>query len=306
MISQRLRLSPTHLGMLLATFGTLLFSLKSILIKLAYLEGLNTDSVLMLRMAISLPIYVGILIWLIKRHNNAPIQTLPLLPIFLLGFLGYFLASWLDLKGLETITAQLERLTLFTYPILVALLGALFFKTPITAKIGISLLITYGGLWVVFYQELQMVGEGTIFGTVMVFLAALSFSVYVLFGKRIIHQVGSLMFTALAMISSSVITLIYFSVWVGFSGLEVTQMAWLWLFLLAIFSTVIPSFMIAEAIALIGPAQTGIVGTLGPIFTILLAVWWLNEPFGIPHLIGLSLVVTGVLLLTLPREKKHR
>jgi len=101
------------------------------------------------------------------------------------------------------------------------------------------------------------------------------------------------------MTSSSVITLIYFSVWVGFTGLEVTQMAWGWLILLAIFSTVIPSFMIAEAIALIGPTQTGILGTLGPIFTILLAVWWLNEPFGLAHLIGLSLVISGVLLLTL-------
>ncbi len=301
MLAQRLNLSPIHLGMLLATFGTALFSLKSIFIKLAYLEGLNTDSVLMLRMAISLPIYLGILLWLIRRQAHSAVQSSQLPMILLLGFLGYFLASWLDLKGLETITAQLERLTLFTYPILVALLGALFFKTPITAKVGLSLLITYGGLWVVFYQELQLIGDGTVFGTLMVFLAALSFSVYVLLGKRIIHQVGSLMFTSLAMISSSVITLIYFSVWVGFNGFEVTQMAWIWLILLALFSTVIPSFMIAEAIALIGPTQTGIVGTLGPIFTILLAVWWLNEPFGLPHLIGLSLVISGVLLLTFKR-----
>jgi len=299
MMTRPLTLSPIHLGMLLATFGTALFSLKSIFIKLAYLEGLNTDSVLMLRMAISLPIYLGILLWLIRRQAHSAVQPAQLPMILLLGFLGYFLASWLDLKALETISAQLERLTLFTYPILVALLGALFFKTPITAKVGLSLLITYGGLWVVFYQELQLIGDGTVFGTVMVFLAALSFSVYVLLGKRIIHQTGSLMFTALAMTSSSVITLIYFSVWVGFTGLEVTQMAWGWLILLAIFSTVIPSFMIAEAIALIGPTQTGILGTLGPIFTILLAVWWLNEPFGLAHLIGLSLVISGVLLLTL-------
>jgi hypothetical protein len=36
------------------------------------------------------------------------------------------LASLLDLKGLETISAGLERLTLFTYPIFIAILGAIY------------------------------------------------------------------------------------------------------------------------------------------------------------------------------------
>jgi drug/metabolite transporter (DMT)-like permease len=44
------------------------------------------------------------------------------------------LASLLDLKGLETISAGLERLPLFTYPIFTAILGAIFFSTPLTKK----------------------------------------------------------------------------------------------------------------------------------------------------------------------------
>jgi drug/metabolite transporter (DMT)-like permease len=43
----------------------------------------------------------------------------------------------LDLKGLETISAGLERLTLFTYPIFTAILGAIFFSTPLTKRIVI-------------------------------------------------------------------------------------------------------------------------------------------------------------------------
>lgn len=296
------RLSASAIGFLLAIVGTALFSLKSIFIKLAYAQGLNTDDVLMLRMAIALPVYVAIMLWL-RRQQEAPIVQGKWLQIAFLGFIGYYLSSWLDLKGLEMISAQLERLTLFTYPIWVALLGALFFKTPLTRKILLSLVITYSGLWVAFYQELSFSGEQTLLGTLLVFLAALSFSFYVLFGKKLIHRVGSLWFTSLAMTISSLFVLIHYAFLADFSALQVSQQAWLWLALLAVFSTVIPSFMISEAIARIGPAQTGIIGSLGPMVTIVLAVWILQEPFGIWHAIGLGLVIGGVTFLTYSPSK---
>jgi len=296
--NKSLQLSPKALGFLLAITGTALFSLKSIFIKLAYLEGLNADSVLMLRMAVALPIYLAILAWLLRMPDKLP-QCLQknMVKIIFLGFIGYFLSSWLDLKGMEFISAQLERLTLFSYPILVAVLGAVFFKTPLTRHIVAALIITYAGIWLVFNQELSLSGENTGFGTLLVFLAALSFSLYVLMGKKVIHQVGSLWFTSIAMIVSSVFVLLYYAVFFNYSGLLITSLAWLWIVLLAVFSTVIPSFMLAEAIAKIGPAQTGVIGTLGPMVTIVLAVWLLDEPFTFFHVIGISLVIGGVTVL---------
>jgi len=291
------------IGFALAIVGTALFSLKSIFIKLAYAEGLNTDSVLMLRMAIALPIYLGILAWLAKTSTTPENLSNKWLKITFLGFIGYYLSSWFDLKGLEMITAQLERLTLFTYPIMVALLGALFFKTPLTRQIIISLLITYLGLWIVFYQELSFSGENVALGTFLVAMAALSFSFYVLFGKKEIKQIGSLWFTALAMSISSIFVLIHFAVFNDYSDLAITNMAWIWLFLLAVFSTVIPSFMISEAIHRIGPAQTGIIGTLGPIMTMGLAIWILTEPFTIWHAIGMLFVIGGVSFLSYRNKK---
>ena len=290
------------IGFLLAIFGTALFSVKSIFIKLAYAEGLDADSVLMLRMAIALPIYLVIMVWLFKSKPSPNLQG-KLLKITFLGFIGYYLSSWLDLKGLEMISAQLERLTLFTYPIMVSLLGALFFKTPITRKLLGALILTYGGLVIAFYQELGFSGENTGLGTLLVFLAALSFSFYVLFGKKLIHQVGSLWFTSLAMAISSGFVLVHYLLFKDFSDLHVTQMGWLWLALLATVSTVIPSFMISEAIGRIGPAQTGVVGTLGPMVTIVLAVWILQEPFGLWQAIGLVLVLSGVSWLSYQPKK---
>lgn len=294
----KISFSAFNIGLILAIIGTGLFSLKSILIKLAYAQGLNTDSVLMLRMAIALPLYLIVLIYLTKQRKVPDQLSINLLKITFLGFIGYYLSSWLDLKGLEYISAQLERLTLFTYPIMVAIFGALFFKTPLTRKIIVSLTITYSGLLLVFYKELTLEGNHVILGTIFVALAALSFSLYVLFGKQEIKKIGSVWFTGLAMSISSIFVLIHFSIFNDFSHLNVTPMAWLWLVLLAVFSTVIPSFMISEAINKIGPTQTGIVGSLGPIMTMGLAIWILNEPFTIWHAIGMLFVIGGVSLLS--------
>ena len=288
------------LGFMLAFVGTALFSFKSIFIKLSYAEGLNTASVLMLRMLISLPIYLAIIGYL-WRQPNAPKSTIRDNAFFIvfLGFIGYFLSSWLDLKGLEYITAGLERLTLFTYPIFVALLGALFFKTPLNRHIVITLVLTYAGIWLIFSQEAIDNSGDTKLGVLLVALAALSYSFYVLFGKGLIHKIGSTWFTALAMTVSSVFVMAYYAVALDWATLVITPAAWFWVACLALVSTVIPSFMISEAIARLGSAQTGIVGTLGPVITIILAIVILGEPFTLFHLAGITLVIGGVLLLTL-------
>jgi len=289
------------IGFLLAVFGTLLFSIKSIFIKLAYQAGSDANSVMLLRMSFALPVYALIAWWLWRKFPQKGRQQ-PLnlwLKLIGLGFIGYFLSSWLDLLGLELISAQLERLTLFTYPIMVAILGALFFKQPITRKILLALGFSYLGIWLIYAKEASLSGEGVALGTLLVALAAFSFAFYVLFSRKIIAQVGSLWFTSWAMIAACIWVIAYFGSTLTLEAFVINPSILLWTFLLAIFSTVIPSFMISEAIARLGPAQTGIIGSLGPIFTLGLAVWILAEPFTLNHLFGFVLVMIGVSILTL-------
>lgn len=286
------------LGFALAGFGTLLFSLKSIFIKFLYTENLDADQVLVLRMALSLPIYLMILLWsLPRRSSDITLNSRTIATIFLLGFFGYYLASLLDLMGLELISAQLERLSLFTYPFMVALLGYFFFNENITRRIIISLIVTYVGLYVVMGHELKLTGEGVIEGTLLVLGAALSFALYVLFSKHYIKYLGSQLFTCIAMISSCVFGLLHGFIVLDFSDLSISHAAWFWLVMLVSLSTVIPSFMMTEALDQIGATQTGIVGMLGPIFTIALAIYLLDEPFSLWLVLGVALMMVGVATL---------
>ncbi|HRJ51551.1 MAG TPA: DMT family transporter [Candidatus Thiothrix moscowensis] len=287
-------------GLLLAVMGTALFALKSIFIKLAYAQGVDTVTLLTLRMLVAAPFYLLMLGWLLRQ--SATVKPFPkeLATVMLLGFMGYYLSSWLDMQGLNYISAQLERLTLYTYPIMATLLGWFFLREAITRRILLALVLTYSGVMLLYGHEAQLGGENAALGVVLVMSAALIFAFYVIFSKALIGRLGSRLFTCVAMLTSTVFVCIHFLLTHRLTDLLVSPMAWGYVLLLGIFSTVLPSFMVSEAIGRIGAARTSIVGTSGPIITILLAVLVLGEPFGWFHLAGMVLVMTGVGMLGKP------
>jgi drug/metabolite transporter (DMT)-like permease len=287
-----------HSGLLLAIGGTALFALKSIFIKLAYAHGVDTTTLLMLRMLLALPFYLGMLVWLLRRPDSVSPLPREWLSLAILSFMGYYLASWLDMEGLQHISAQLERLTLYTYPIMTTLLGWVFLREKITRQIVLALVLTYSGVMVLYSHEATLSGSNVHLGVMLVAMSALTFSCYVVFSKRLIEKLGSLLFTSIAMLASTVFIFAHFAATHSLETLaRLPAPVWGYGVLLAVFSTLIPSFMVSEAITRIGTAKTSIVGTVGPVFTIGLAVLILGEPFGWFHLAGMALVLIGVSLL---------
>lgn len=294
--------SNFRLGIFFAISGTALFSLKSIFIKLAFQEGIDATTLLTMRMLIALPFYVIILTYAIKTRPEkaATLTKSDGLYIMGLGFLGYYLASYLDFEGLSYISAQLERLTLFTYPVMVAVLSWIFFREKITRRVFAALITSYIGVSFLYFNESpasSAVGNSTALGTVLVALAAFSFSLYVIFSKAFISRLGSLIFTSIAMSSSTVFILFQFFATHELGDLNVSTKLWFLASLLAIVSTLIPSFFTSEAINRIGATRTSIMGSIGPVVTIFLAVTLLGEDFGWAQVIGLLLVMFGVSFL---------
>lgn len=288
-----------HAGLLFAFGAALLFSLKPVLVKLIYTYELETITLLAWRMLISMPIYLAIGLLLVQRARRSG-QTFKrrwVARALLVGLIGYYLAALFDLLGLQTITAQLERLILFTYPAWVAVLSWLLLRSPLTARIVLALGLSYLGIAVIFLSDWQQLGPGVIIGTLWVLASALSFSLYVVLSKPVIDQLGGNAFTVLAMLASGVFTLIHFFA-VSSPGALLIPMPALWLvFAMAVFCTVVPSFMLAAAISRLGPSKTAITGTLGPAMTSVFAVILLDELFGWPQAIGLLLVVIAIAVM---------
>ncbi len=82
-------------------------------------------------MFLALPFYIAVLFYSRRKseRNNSTIARVERnIACDAAWFSGVLSRLVLDLKGLEYISAQLERLTLFTYPTMIAVLAAVFLR----------------------------------------------------------------------------------------------------------------------------------------------------------------------------------
>ena len=306
------------LGYVLAAIGAVLFSAKAIIVKLAYGVGgpgaapVDAITMLSLRMAFALPVYVGIGVWSWRQRARAgrplPHGARAFILIGLNGMLGYYIASFADFWALTYITAQFERLLLFTYPFFVMVLGALFFGGQITRRGVAALCLAYAGIIFIYFKGEIASGPNIAFGAMLVLIAAFSFSLYQLFAKGWLNQIGSRVFTCIAMSGAAVGVLVHFAIRTlydgSFAAVHVsTDVFWL-AGALAIFSTVLPSFMLNGGIERVGPQAVSMIGTISPIATITMAISLLGEPFGFTDAIGTALVLLGVGIFTVRRPRR--
>jgi drug/metabolite transporter (DMT)-like permease len=282
-----------------AVIGVLGFSFKAILIKLAYAwEPIDALTLLTLRMVYSAPIF---LVMALLAKRTVAVTRGDWLRILWLGFIGYYLASLVDFMGLKYVTAALERLMLYLYPTIVVVLSAIFLRQRITGRIVVALLLSYAGIVLVFGRDLSLAGDPQALwlGGALVFAGALLYALYLVGAGSVIARLGSLRFIALAMLTSTVFVFIQFAATRPLSALAASRRIQLLSVAMAIFSTVLPTYLVAEAIKRIGANSTSLVGSLGPLFTIVFGYWLLGEPVHWIQLAGAALVLAGVMLVTL-------
>ncbi|PCE63980.1 DMT family transporter [Sediminicola luteus] len=284
-------------GALLAVLGVVLFSSKAVMVKWAYRFGVGTVDLLLFRMLFALPFYVGVVFWGENRSKLTELGLKEILQLLFLGFVGYYLASLLDFMGLKYIKAGLERVVLFVYPTLVVLLSWLFFKERLSKKGWWAIGVTYIGVLVVFFPELELGGVHVLLGTALVFGSAFTYAIYIVGSGRLIPRLGSARFTAYSMIVASVCVFIHYGFQAQGGLWEYPWQVYFIGVLMALFATVIPSFLIAAAIKRMGASRFSIFGSLGPVSTILLAYVFLGERIGGWQWLGMGIVILGVRLV---------
>ena len=131
------------------------------------------------------------------------------------------------------------------------------------------------------------------------FVGAFCYALYLVGAGPAIARLGSMRFIAWAMLTSAVFVIGQFLLTRPLAALAApASIQWLSL-VMAVFSTVLPTFLVAEAIKRIGANRTSLIGSLGPVFTIWLGWWILGEPVHWMQLAGAALVLGGVTLVTM-------
>lgn len=290
--------SQAGLGALLALLAATGFSFKAILVKLAYPYGVDTVTLLALRMAFSVPVFA--LVWLreSRRESHAAVARRDWLKIGAIGVLGYYGSSYLDFLGLQYISAGLERLILYTYPTLVLLISRFAFGRRIGRREQVALALCYIGILVVFGHDLTLAGDKqrVLLGGSLIFASALTYACYLIGSGRLLARVGAARFTAHAMLCASAVVLMQFAAMRPLAALDLPWQVYGLSAAMAIVSTVLPTFMLSAAIRRLGSDQVSLIGSVGPVTTILFGWWLLGESVSAIQLAGAALVLAGVLL----------
>ncbi|MBB1089546.1 DMT family transporter [Lysobacter sp. SG-8] len=282
-------------GVLLAAFGAIAFSGKAIIVKLAYRFDVDAVTLLALRMAVALPLFLAMAVWAARR--SAPLERGDGGRIVLLGFLGYYLASFLDFAGLAYITATLERLILYLNPTLVLLLGVCFLGQKASPAQWWALAVSYAGVALAVGHDLDVGGRNIMLGSILVFGSALAYAFYLLGSGALVQRVGAVRLTAYASTVACVLCIGQFLLLRPLGSLRLAPEVYGLSLVNGTLCTVLPVLMVMMAVARIGSARAAQIGMLGPVSTIVLSVFLLGEPMGPWQVAGTVLVLAGVFMV---------
>jgi len=283
-------------GLLLAAVGSVLFSGKAIVVKLAYRHGVDAETLIALRMLFAVPFFL--VAWWWTARGAAPLNRSEHLRIIIIGLLGYYAASYLDFLGLQYITAALERLILYLNPTIVLLMSAVFLGKRIVRLDYLALALAYSGILLVFLHDVRLAGDNVALGATLVFVSAVCYAGYLVLSGELVQKVGAIRLTSYAMVVATVAVLVQFIVLRPLGNLAQPAPV-LWLSLInGLFCTVLPVFATMLAVARIGAGSTSITAMVGPVSTIALGYVFLGEAITGWQLAGTALVLAGVFVLS--------
>lgn len=292
---QRTPMATLWPGLLMAAVGAVAFSGKAIIAKLAYRHGVDAITLVMYRMLFALPLFLLLSLW--ASRGKPALERRDWWVVCGLGFSGYYLASTLDFLGLQYVSASLERLILYLTPTLVLAMGVVLFKRRVTARQLLALAVSYGGVLLVFGQEITHVGPHALLGAALVFGSALSYAVYLVLSGEEVRRLGALRLTGLASTVACLLCLAQFAALRPLSAALVAPEVIALSLLNAVLCTFAPVVLMMLAVERIGATLTAQTGMIGPMSTIGMSVLLLGEPFTAGLAAGTALVVAGIWLL---------
>lgn len=283
-----------NIGILVVFLATVFLSTKSIWAKLIYLDSLSPLNVLVCRAVLSLPFF---LIPMIRFDWNSVNKS----KVFKYSFFGailYLSSSIADFIGLLYISASLERAVLFTFPIYVFLLSSDLSR--ITFSKVILIVSTVLGLAIMFNPTVDNHLIDTLIGISLVLLSAVFWALFIIYSKRTVSNISPTIFTSTYMCITTVLLLFGFIIdsknFTTFLTLQTHTM--IYLVFLAIFCSIIPSYLMSFGLKKINASLAAVISAMGPIVSLGLDVVILNHNLASNEIIGAIIVTACVTCLT--------
>lgn len=324
---QSMMLSPVA-GLIIIAVANAFFAMKGIFAKFIYQDNIAPDTLLFLRMALSIPVFILPLVQYFYVHRRRQKEAQDELDdkwvmlALLAGVIGFLPTSYLDFLGLQYVPASIERVILFTSPAFILIYTTI--KTRSINKIAfLSLAITYIGVVVTMNPDLifpswnassdapsvrsmmDNAHQNIPLGVTLVLLAAFGQAMYLLMGTHVMKNIAPPTYTSFAMTGACIaMTIVYIisnlihntTIFDVVSSIKLQT--WYYIIGLTIFSTIIPVYLIAFGIKIMGATKSAIIGNVGVVLTAIYGVLILDEQITASLIIGTILIMFGIFVIT--------
>ena len=298
-LSKKYFMRRRNAGILYAALAASSYGTNPLFALPLFANGIGVNSVLFYRYAIAVILYS---LWLkFVKKISLKISMNQIFPLIILGVL-FSLSSLLLFDAFNYIDAGIACTILFVYPVLVALIMAIFFKEKTNATIIMSLILTTIGI--IFLYQGDSASDLDIKGVLLVIISSLAYAIYIVGVQKIkvIKHIKSNVLSFYVMLFGLSVYVVNLNFCTQLQMISQPKL-WLCTFGIALLPTVISLETITYAIKLVGPTKTALLGALEPVTALLIGVFVFNETITSRIWLGILLIIFGVTLIVLNNNK---
>jgi len=258
-----------------------------------YEQGMDTGNVLFWRFGLA---WVIIAIVMLFRKERLHVSRREFRTLTGLGLL--FVASSLTLYlSFHLMAAGVASTILFVYPVMTALIMALFFKERVTWVTTLSIVLSFIGVMLLYWSDRN--GTLNTLGVILVLISALTYAVYIVVMNRAELNMSAFKINFYVLIYCALGNLI-FALLSG-EGIQAPSNATSWFYVgwLAIVPAILALVMMVYAAKILGSTPTAIMGALEPLTAVLIGLFIFGEPFSMHLAFGIILILSAVILIAL-------
>ena len=262
-----------------------------------YEEGVNTATVLAHRFGLAVVLLAVIM--LIKRIDFR-ITRHEFKVLFSLGIL--FAASSITYyQSFHFMDAGIASTILFVYPVMVAVIMALFFKERVTAMTVVAIVMSLVGIGLLYKG-----GTGvslSVIGIILCVLSSLAYAIYIIVVNQSDIKMSSFKVTFYAMLVCEITLVLY-----SFTSPELylqhlpSTRAWSFAVWLSIVPTILSLVFMTVAVNHVGATPTAILGALEPLTAVAIGVMVFGETLTARLIVGIIFILLAVILVVVGKD----
>ena len=244
-----------------------------------------------------------------KTERKIPLLTQrQMLFLSLLGLSGIFAYNYFFFSGLKSVHAGRAAIIIANNPIFISLFSVIIFREKVTSlKVMGILLSVSGAIWALSRGDLELITGQFGLGEFYIFMCVVSFVVHTMIGKAVMVNLSPLVSVTYSSVIGTLLLVFPATqegMWGQVAGFNMT--AWLNVFYLGFFGTVLGFIWYYEGIKNLGPMKASIFINFVPISAIILSYFILKEPITVSLFGGAILVIMGVYLTNVSRIRQLR